>query len=112
MLEENDLQLLKNMMETVMDSKLTQFGTGIDSKFAQFETGIDNRFSQSENLVLSELERTRTILEHNIETVQKNLDQLKEYYRITKLENDNTTLLLQMVSDLQKRVSELEKKTA
>lgn len=53
--------------------------------------------------------------EEQIDTVKKNLDELSQYYEINKLENDNTTLLLKMIdnlSDLSKRITELEKKTA
>lgn len=40
------------------------------------------------------------------------MDELNQYYRITKLENDNTALLLKMIDALPKRAEELEKKTA
>lgn len=40
------------------------------------------------------------------------MEELNQYYRITKLENDNTTLLLKMIDELSRRVEELEKKTA
>lgn len=73
---------------------------------------IDSRISKSENLLLDEIVRTQKYIDESIKEVQKNLDELKQYYRITKLENDNTTLLLQMVAELQKRVADLEKKTA
>ena len=52
------------------------------------------------------------ILEGKIQTVQNNLDDIREYYRISKLEQDNSALLLCIVSDLQKRVDLLEQKTA
>lgn len=52
------------------------------------------------------------ILERKIEKVQKNLDELNQYYRITKLENDNTALLLKMIDELSRRVEKLEKRTA
>ena len=63
-------------------------------------------------MLLDEIVRTQKYIDESIKEVQKNLDELKQYYRITKLENDNTTLLLQMVAELQKRVADLEKKTA
>lgn len=66
----------------------------------------------TENLVLEEMERTRNILEKQINAVQKNLEELVQYYRITKLENDNTALLLKMIDELSRRVEELEKRTA
>ena len=46
-----------------------------------------------------------------IDKIQKNLDELSQYYRITNLENDNTALLLKMIDELTKRVEELEKRT-
>jgi len=90
MLDQKDLELLKTMMETVVNA----------------------RAEKTETLLLDELARTQSYLEKQIQQVQDNLDELKQYYRITKLENDNTTILLKMVDDLSKRVAELEKKTA
>ena len=73
---------------------------------------MDIKLTKSENLILQETERTRNILEKRIDQIQKNLDELNQYYRITKLENDNTALLLKMIEKLEKRVEDLEKKTA
>lgn len=90
MLEQKDLDVLKSMMESVLNENL----------------------AKSENLILDEMERTREILDRRIETVQKNLEEIKQYYRITRLENDNTAILLKMIDELSKRVEELEKRTA
>lgn len=73
---------------------------------------MKEEITESENLILEEMERTRNIIEKQIDKVQSNLDEINQYYRITKLENDNTTLLLKMIDELSKRVEELEKKTA
>ena len=73
---------------------------------------LDIRFAQSENLVLGEMERIRVLTDQRIDQLQANLEELKQYYRITKLENDNTALLLRMINDLQNRVEQLERKTA
>ena len=90
MLNQNDINLLKNMMETV----------------------IDERLSKTEDFILDEVGRTQTYLENKIDQVQKNIDELNQYYRITKLEHDNTTLLLKIIDELSKRVEELENKIA
>lgn len=90
MLNENELGQLKELLEETLDKRL----------------------SQSENLILEEVSRTHHVLSDKIDRVQKNLDELNQYYRITKLENDNTTLLLQIVNELSKRVEELERKSA
>ncbi len=73
---------------------------------------IDARAEQTENLLLDEIGRTQTYLEKQITEVKKNMEELSQYYRITKLESDNTTLLLKMIDQLNRRVEELEKRTA
>lgn len=90
MLSQDDIKRLKEMMESV----------------------IDERLSKTENFMLDEIGRTQVYLENKISKVQKNLEELNQYYRITKLENDNTALLLKMIDELSKRVEELERKTA
>ncbi len=101
MLEQKDLVAIRAIMkEEIAESE------------KKMEAMMDTRFAESENLILEEVERTRSILEKHIGKVQKNLDELNQYYRITKLENDNTALLLKMIDELTKRVEELEKKSA
>lgn len=73
---------------------------------------VDERASKTEDFLLDEIGRTQTYLEKQINEVKKNMDELIQYYRITKLENDNTSLLLKMIDQLSKRVEELEKRTA
>ena len=101
MLEQKELDVLKNMMESVLEKS----EESILSK-------VDERLANSENLLLEEMERKRSILDTKIERVQKNLDELSQHYRITKLENDNMALLLKMIEGLTRRVEELERKTA
>lgn len=105
MLEQKDLEILQKMMETIVDSRVTESEKKIGAV-------IDARIAESENFNLKELDRVQIGLENKINAVQKNLDELNQYYRITKLENDNTALLLKMIDELSKRVEELERKTA
>lgn len=102
MLGQDDIKLLKGMMESVIDERMPKV----------IESVIDERLSKTENFMLDEIGRTQVYLENKINKVQKNLEELNQYYRITKLENDNTALLLKMIEELSKRVEELEKKTA
>ena len=109
----------KNIEETV-DSRLAETTRNIeetvDSRLSEttksIEETMDSRLVESENLILEEMERTRRILDNKIEQVQKNMEELNKYYRITKLESDNTALLLKMIEGLSKRVEDLERKTA
>ena len=63
-------------------------------------------------MILSELDNVQTRLTDKINMVESNMEEIKQYYRINKLENENTSLLLQMIKDLQKEVDELKKKIA
>lgn len=52
---------------------------------------INSRFTESENMILNEVDRGQGILENQIEQVKKNIEELNQYYKIAKLENDKTT---------------------
>lgn len=142
MLEEKDIELLQVMMKNIvdesaqqtqevirqelknelqknnvrMDEKLQSLEGRMDEKLQSLENRMDEKFDnklhKSENLILDEVERTRNILEKKISNLQSNVDELNQYYKIAKLENDNTTLILKMVQDLSKRVDKLEEKSA
>lgn len=73
---------------------------------------VDDRLTKSENLVLEEVGRIQQVMNSDMEKLQRNIEELKQYYRIAKLENDNTSILLKMVEELTRRIEELEKKTA
>ena len=131
MLNQNDLQAIRAIMQEEIsetekrindkiDTKITEteerINDKIDTKITETEERIngkiDSRITESENLLLEEIDRVHMFLESKINTVKENLDELKQYYKITKLENDNTTILLKMIEELSKRVEELEKKSA
>ena len=63
-------------------------------------------------MILNELDNVQLRLTDKMNRLESNMDELKQYYRINKLENENTSLLLQMIKDLQKEVEELKKKIA
>ena len=73
---------------------------------------MDERFSASENMILKELDRVQEHLENDVQNVQKNLDELQQYYKITKLENDNTSLLLKMCNNMQKEIDDIKTQIA
>ena len=93
--------------------------TGLEGKVSGLEDGqqnilqkMDEKLTHSENLILNELDRVQEHLETDVQKVQKNLEELQQYYRITKLENDNTSLLLKMYNNMQKEIEELKAKIA
>lgn len=68
--------------------------------------------TKSESMILDKMDRFQTNLEKKKEKAEQNPGELKNYYRIIKLGNDNTALLLQIISDPEKDVEELKGKTA
>ena len=73
---------------------------------------VDKRISHSENSILNELDRVQEHTKEDFKKLQKSIDEIQQYYRIAKLENDNTSILLKMYSDMQKDIAELKSQTA
>lgn len=62
--------------------------------------------------MLDEVVRVHENLQAQIDALEKNVAELRQYYRVDKLENDNMTLMLRLMNDLVKRVEELERRIA
>ena len=101
MLEKQDIEIIRSIMQESEERIMEKF----DQK-------LQRALRETENGLLEEMDRMRESLEEKIANVDNKVDNLETYYRITKLENDNTSILLKIVGDLQERVTVLEKKTA
>ena len=114
-LEKSEASMLKLMDEKLEKSEASMLKL-MDEKLKKSETSMlkrmDEKLAESENLILDELERTRNILEKQISRVQSDMDEMKQYYRITRLENSNASMLLKITEDLSRRVEVLERGTA
>ena len=88
----------------------------VDEKIGQSEermkVHIGEKVVLSERFLLEEMERMHSSVDAKIDFLQRNISELTQYYKITKLESDNTALLLQMITKLQGEVEELKKKIA
>lgn len=110
MLEKQDLEQIRGLMVEVVTEVVEDRVTSIvEEKVTEI---VENKVTQSGNMILEKIDRVQGILQQNIKTVEKNLEELQQYYRITKLENVNSMLLLKLVDELSRRVTELENKTA
>ena len=113
--EKSEASMLKRMDERFEKSE-TSMLKRMDERFEKSEASMlkrmDEKLAESENLILDELERTRNILEKQISRVQSDMDEMKQYYRITRLENSNASMLLKITEDLLRRVEVLERGTA
>lgn len=87
----------------------TTIGGGymLDKKDIEAIAGL---IKNSESLLLDEIERYDKINEKRISDITKDIGELKESFRISKNENDTINMLLRIIENLEKRVSELENK--
>lgn len=116
MLDSKDVQLLENILHQALDSRLTESENKtqnlLESRLSDSETKmhdlLDSKLSDSENMLLNEMDRTRRILEEQISAIQNNLSKMQQHYQIAKLENDNTSMLLQIIRNLQKEIDDLK----
>lgn len=73
---------------------------------------MDKKIVKSEGFLLDEIERVRNILEKEMKEMRKDIDEMKQIYRFVKVETENTTMILKMYNNLEKRVERLEEVTA
>ena len=73
---------------------------------------IATLISNSESVLLDEMERYDKKYEKRFSDISKEIDDLKEITRTSKNENDTINMLLRIIENLEKRVSELEHKIA
>lgn len=116
MLHQNDLQAIRAIMQEEIAGTEERINNKIESRIKETKEWINDRIesqiTESEELILKEMDRVQMFLENKINTVKENVEELKQYYKITKLENDSTEILLKMIEELSRRIEELEKKSA
>ena len=116
MLDQKDIQLLEKMFEksqqniiNTVDEKITHSETRMQKGF---DAKMDERFTNSENMILREMDRMQERMDKRMDDIQRNIDELNQYYRISKMESDKTSVLLQMYSDMQKQIAEIQSRIA
>ena len=131
MLDQKDIQLLEKMFEkfqqniiNTVDEKITHSEPRIlkevDNKInasetrmqKEFDAKMDEKFTNFENVILRKLNRMQERMDKRMDDIQKNIDELNQYYRISKMESDKTSVLLQMYSDMQKQIAEIQASTS
>ena len=107
---------MKAHVEEKIEQSEERMKAHVDEKIGQSEermkVHIGEKVVLSERFLLEEMERMHSSVDAKIDFLQRNISELTQYYKITKLESDNTALLLQMITKLQGEVEELKKKIA
>ena len=105
-------------MESKMDALISESEGRMESKMGalisesedRMESKMESLIHESENMVLGELDRVQVNLGKRIDKVEQNLDELNQYYRIIKLDHDNTAILLKTIGDHEKSIDALSKR--
>ena len=88
----------------------------MDSRISESEERVLGRveemFTDFENMVLGELDHVQEKTNEKFDKIQKNLNELNQYYKIDRLETANTEILFEKIQDLKKRMQRVESKIA
>jgi len=102
---------LTNKIEAV-DKRVSEVETNLTNKILEVETSLTNKITEVESFLAKELVRTEDILNRKIEKIDNKLAEIDGYYRVEKLENGNTGMILQILEEYQERLKNLEMKIA
>ena len=97
MLDLSDLQAIRELMK---------------EELKESNKLIEKRVEENEKMLLDEIVFNRNAVEKMVEKVQKNIEELNQYYRITKLENETTSVILRLYQKLENEMEELKKRIA
>ena len=88
----------------------------MDSRISESEERVLGRveemFTDFENMVLGELDHVQEKTNEKFDKIQKNLNELNQYYKIDRLETANAEILFEKIQDLEKRMQRVESKIA
>ena len=130
MLDQQDLQAIASLLAGSEDRMMKHIAASEERMIKRMDQSIaaseermikrmEHMIHESENNLLDEISRTYNFLDAKIEKLQKNVEEITQYYRIKKLEDDNTAILLELtremnkqIENMNKRIENLEKKIA
>ena len=108
MLEKNDITVLKNLIAETVDERMTKVEGRLAETEKRLEQKIEARVAETEKLVLEEVDWVQIYANKRFDRMQKDLDEMKSYYRTRRLDNDTIAIYMKSIPDLQRRVYRLE----
>ena len=102
---------VENSIEEVKSS-LNERIDRVESSIEEVRGSLNEKIDRVERTLLDETDRVWKNFGKQFTQIQKNNEDFQQYYRIVKLENDNTALLLRRMDDLSSKIAELQMKIA
>ncbi len=90
-------------LDAKIDSVAQRLDAKIDSVAQRLDARIDSlkvQMKKTEDLFMDELAKTSDYLERKIDKLQGSVDEVRMYYRIHRLDDDNAKLLMRVVKEL------------
>lgn len=110
---QRDIRMLKKTQNTMSMRQSTMQNDIRSLKKTQGTTLEEVKdLKQNQEFIVGEIGRTQTYLEKRIDKAERKLDEVGQFYRITRLDNSTTTELIKICDDLTDRVERLERKMA
>lgn len=110
---QRDIRMLKKTQNTMSMRQSTMQNDIRSLKKTQGTTLEEVKdLKPNQEFIVGEIGRTQTYLEKRIDKVERKLDEVGQFYRITRLDNSTTTELVKICDDLTDRVERLERKMA
>ena len=116
MLETKDLEMISGLLDKKFETFEERMDQKMDKRFEcfgkQIREEMDDKLHESENMILEQLDCVQMKLMDRIDSLQQDVNELKTYYRIDRLEKDTIVLQREQLDNLEKRVARLEMKMA
>lgn len=93
-----------------MDRRFSESNDRMDRLYEKLDAKFNDQLIRSESFLLDEIERLQKNIDKKLSAINESISELKQYYQITKLENDTITILIRTIDQLQDNIHDLQKR--
>lgn len=116
MLDKKDLEAIGALLDTRLQKTETDLRNEMHTMEGALRDEIQQaeqrmkwftelKIKESEELLLEDADWTKSRLEAKIDAVDKKIEEIQEYYRIRKLNDDTTALLAKRIDRLEQKIA-------
>ncbi len=87
------------------NARMKEYGKEQDERW---NAQLERRVTKSESLLLDEMDRMKKHLDEKIDRIGRDVAEMKQYYRIDRLENQTITAMMKNMEEMRKDINELK----